>query len=590
MRLIYLLLRAVLLHPLRSALAGFWWLVGKKQRARNRFGIILDDEQRRYEKWLKQRKAMDEDSRQQLAARVAEFSINAPVLLLCEVPDANAAGLMRASIRALEAQLYRNWILYLTGTGARALVDGDDDRIRLLPDGQEAVHALMADVAYVGWLRPGDRLAEGALFEFMAAAEQARPSLIYCDEDQVNHRNKRRFAHFKPSWNFELLLACDYIGGLALIRADRALAVTLPYGAASWQTRYQMLLLIGAGLERADVHHVPDVLYHRQVKRFMRANLVRPAASGIDHGATLVAFAADAGFKARLCEDQFGNVRLCRPVPQPAPLVSLIIPTRDTLRLTRKCVRSILEKTTYPNYELLIVDNDSSKPATLKFFDRIAGDARVRILKYPGEFNYSAINNFAAGEARGAFIGLINNDTEVITPEWLDELVAEAARPDAGAVGAKLLYADGRIQHAGVFTGMGKLAGHGHRFLKNDAPGYFYRAHLSQYVSAVTGACLVVAKAKFDAVGGLDAEHLKVAFNDVDLCLKLQAAGYHNIYVPHAVLYHYESKSRGKDLKGEKRARYLGEAAVLQERWGTDTEVDRYHNRNLSLHREDFGL
>ncbi|WP_417457991.1 glycosyltransferase family 2 protein [Kordiimonas sp.] len=582
MRLLYLWLRAALLHPIRSLVALFWLLLGKRLRAHNRFSVLIEDERYRYEKWLQKNAELSEERRAEIIEAVSKGSENKIVFrIYSEVSSVDERPFVARTVASLKAQLYPHWELVLIGADAHEQFS--DARIRYhneMPEGE-------AGKGYLGWLRPGDLLAEHALYECAVAAE-ARPALIYTDEDQINHKGVRRHSHFKPHWNYELLLACDYIGGLCFVDAAR-----LPVGIAfsvKAQARYELLLQLGRELPREEVSHVPHVLYHRFVRRFVGAEIIRPSLSGIDHGRALERCTSGAAGDAKVLQGSFGHIRQSRPVGADEPLVSLIIPTRDMRRLTRNCVRSILAKTRYKNYEILIVNNDSQKPATHRFLENIARNDKVRVLDYPGEFNYSAINNFAAREAKGSYIGLINNDTEVITPEWLEELMGQAVREDVGAVGAKLLYSDGRIQHAGVYTGMGGLAGHGHRFLKANDPGYFYRAHLSQYVSAVTAACLIVRKDKFFEVGGLDETVFRVAFNDVDLCLKLQAAGYHNIYHPHAVLYHYESKSRGKDLKGAKRERYLGEAAALKAKWGTDTEIDRYFNKNLAPHREDFVL
>ncbi|WP_417461656.1 glycosyltransferase family 2 protein [Kordiimonas sp.] len=580
MRLLYLWLRAAILHPVRSLVALFWLLLGKRLRAHNRFSILIEDERYRYEKWLQKNAELSEERREEIKNSVSQLSDKTLVFrVFCEVRTAEDRPFVARTVASLKAQLYPHWELVLIG--AEANEQFSDARIC----SHEVMPEELTKQGYLGWLSPGDLLAEHALFECAVVAETGA-ALIYTDEDQINHKGMRRHSHFKPHWNHELLLSCDYIGGMCFVKAER-----LPEGTrfqADAQGRYELLLRLGSILERDDVSHVPHVLYHRYVRRFVGPDVVRPSVRGVDHGKALESCmpASDAAVIA----GSFGHIRLSRPLGPGEPLVSLIIPTRDMRRLTRNCVRSILAKTRYKNYEILIVNNDSQKPATHRFLENIGRNAKVRVLDYPGVFNYSAINNFAAREARGSYIGLINNDTEVITPEWLEELMGQAIREDAGAVGAKLLYSDGRIQHAGVYTGMGGLAGHGHRFLKANDPGYFYRAHLSQYVSAVTAACLIVHKDKFFEVGGLDETVFRVAFNDVDLCLKLQAAGYHNIYHPHAVLYHYESKSRGKDLKGAKRERYLGEAAALKAKWGTDTEIDRYFNRNLALHREDFVL
>ncbi|MFL5240428.1 MAG: glycosyl transferase, partial [Rhizomicrobium sp.] len=215
---------------------------------------------------------------------------------------------------------------------------------------------------------------------------------------------------------------------------------------------------------------------------------------------------------------------------------------------------------------------------------------RIRVLAYPGPYNFSAINNAAALAARGAYLCLLNNDTEVVNAEWLTELMRYAVRDEVGAAGAKLLYEDGTIQHAGVVVGIGGAAGHAHRFLPATEPGYFRQPHVAQYVSAVTAACLVVEKKKFEAVGGLDEVALAVAFNDVDFCLKLEKAGWRNVYVPHAVLLHHESKSRGDDISPLNIDRYRRELRTLQERWGTTTYDDPLHNPNLDRYSETYVL
>jgi GT2 family glycosyltransferase len=286
----------------------------------------------------------------------------------------------------------------------------------------------------------------------------------------------------------------------------------------------------------------------------------------------------------------FDSVKAIWPLPPHVPKVSIIIPTRDKADLLRACVESVLHSTDYPHYEVLVVDNGSSDPDALAYLERIRTRPNVRILSYDHPYNYSAINNFAAAHAAHPYLCLLNNDTEVIAPEWLTEMMRYAVRPDVGAVGAKLLYDDGSIQHAGVVIGICEAAGHAHRFERPGDPGYFAQPHLTHTVSAVTAACLVVEKSKFNAVGGLDADRLAVAYNDVDLCLKLEQAGWRNIYVPHALLLHHESKSRGQDMAPRHIERYMRELEVLQERWKTKTYVDPRHNRNLDRYSESFIL
>jgi GT2 family glycosyltransferase len=258
------------------------------------------------------------------------------------------------------------------------------------------------------------------------------------------------------------------------------------------------------------------------------------------------------------------------------------------LRLLRTCVRGVLDNTRYRPFEIIIVDNGSRDPETLSFLKRVSANPRVRVLDYDQPFNFSAINNFAARNARGSYLCLLNNDIEIIDEGWLIALMRQAVRPEVGAAGAKLLYEDGTIQHAGVVIGLGQAAGHAHRYQRNDEPGYFARPHVAHCASAVTAACLVVAKAKFDAVGGLDETNFAVAFNDVDLCLKLERAGWHNIYVPQAVAIHHESKSRGRDFLPANIDRYMGELAVLQDRWATPGYSDPLHHPHLDKGAETY--
>ena len=266
------------------------------------------------------------------------------------------------------------------------------------------------------------------------------------------------------------------------------------------------------------------------------------------------------------------------------------IPSRNGLKLLQRCVDSIIEKTTYANYEILIVDNGSDEPATLRYLDELALKPVIRVVRDKRPFNYSALNNAAVKQANGDVLALVNNDVEVINGEWLSEMVSHALRPEVGAVGARLWYSDDTLQHAGVVLGINGIAGHVHRFLPRDDAGYCGRAALIQSVSAVPGACLVVRKSLYDALGGLNETELQVACNDVDFCLRLREAGYRNIWTPYAELYHHESASRGFDDNPEKLARSAREIAYMQQRWGDLLKGDPAYNPNLTLDAEDFSL
>lgn len=287
-----------------------------------------------------------------------------------------------------------------------------------------------------------------------------------------------------------------------------------------------------------------------------------------------------------------GMHRIHFQVPDTAPLVSIVIPTRNSLELVRGCVNSIYKNTTYENFEILLIDNGSDDAQAVNYFKKLEDEHKnFRVIRDDRPFNYSALNNSAVQHALGDLILLLNNDTEVITAEWLSEMVSVAIQKNVGVVGAKLSYPNNRIQHAGVILGLGEsnVAGHGHHTLPRNHFGYFSRAILTQEISAVTGACLLVKKEIYEQVGGLD-ENLKVAFNDVDFCLKVRKAGFRNIWTPHAELYHYESITRGHEDSPTKQARFAEEVAYMKERWGTLLMNDPAYNPNLTLKHGDFSL
>ena len=270
--------------------------------------------------------------------------------------------------------------------------------------------------------------------------------------------------------------------------------------------------------------------------------------------------------------------------------MSLVVATRDRAELLRHAVEGILARTDYDPLELIVVDNQSREPEALSYLDEIGRDARVRVVRYDAPFNYSAINNLGVGLARGEVVGLVNNDVRVIAPGWLREMVSHALRPEIGAVGAKLYFADNLIQHAGVLLGLGGVAGHAHKYFPRRSMGYVGRAQLTQNLSAVTAACLVLRRAVFEEVGGLDETNLRVAFNDVDFCLRVRERGYRILWTPFAELYHLESASRGQDTTSEQQIRFRRECAFMKTRWGDALLTDPYYNPNLTLRAEDFSL
>ena len=447
---------------------------------------------------------------------------------------------------------------------------------------------------YVALLDHDDCLLEHALLEVVSSI-QANPKaeLLYSDEDFIDEDGKRFAPHYKPDWNPALALSHNYVTHLAVYR--RSLIETVggfrEGAGVEGAQDYDLLLRCSAQVSPEHIVHIRKVLYHWRAHEGSTAL-----------GSEQKSYTSNAGQKAlqdyldaagidglaRSTEDD-NLYRVDYPL-QGGPLVSLLIPTRDMLEVVRPCVESILAHSTYQNFEILILNNQSTCSDTLDWFRAIEQqDARVRVLAYDQPFNYSAINNFGAAHARGEILGLVNNDIEVITPGWIEELASLAQQPENGCVGAMLYYPDDTVQHAGVILGLGGYAAHSHRGSPRGSQGYFNRLKVRQNLSAVTGACLFVRKAIYDQVGGLD-EAYTVAYNDVDFCLRVQGAGYLNVFTPFAELYHHESKSRGQEDTPEKIARFDDEKARLASRWGALLRRDPFYNPNLTHAREDFSL
>jgi len=429
----------------------------------------------------------------------------------------------------------------LAAEGVPALLMGT----QAIPNVAEAVRQI--DWSKDPWLMPiaaGDRLARGASDVYHAAMIGTEARILYADDDMLDKGGRRKKPHFKPDWNSELFNHFDYISGACIVHCSRE-EVQACSGADDW-VRQLVMGVVGKG----HAQHVRKILHHRQARPSPHVPAV-PIVYGKD-----------------------------------LPPVTIIVPTRNRVDLLRTCLEGIAG-TNYPNVEVIVVDNDSDDRQTLDFLSSL-NSAHHHVIRYAGSFNYSAINNRAVGEARGRLLCLLNNDIEIIEPNWLATMVVQALRHDVGAVGARLLYPNGRIQHAGVVVGMGEAACHAHRLLEPDDEGYFHRHALPQFVSAVTAACLVVMRDRFLAVGGLDESNFPVAFNDVDLCMRLNSRGFQSLYEPRATLIHHESVSRGVDRDSVGAARLARELAALKKMWGTEEAVDPFHHPELSRASELF--
>ena len=516
---------------------------------------------------------------------------------------------LRACIDSVLTQSYPNWELCIADDKSskehvqRVLreYEKEDPRIKIVYRQQNGHISAASNSAleiasgeFIALLDHDDELPEHALL-FMAQHIDDKPNarILYSDEDKINSKGERFDPHFKSDWNPDLFFSQNYVSHLGVYHHELLKKIGgFRLGVEGSQDQ-DLLLRCLPHVEADQILHIPRVLYHWRTVEGSTA-----LASGEK------SYTTDAGIKA--LRDYFANqnpevlieeglvpntYRVRYPVPEPAPLVSLLIPTRDRRILTETAVRSILDKSTYTNFEIIILDNGSIEPDTLEFFSQIQHeDHRVKVLAYDFPFNYSAINNFGVRHAKGSIIGLVNNDIEVINPEWLTEMVSQCLRPEIGCVGAKLYYPDDTLQHGGVILSLGGVAGHSHKYFPRTHPGYFHRLSLVQTLSAVTAACLLIRKEVFELVLGLDEENLKVAFNDVDFCLKVREAGYRNLWTPYAELYHYESISRGTEDSPEKIARFNSEVKFMKSKWGKHLEVDPYYSENLTKGREDFSI
>lgn len=466
---------------------------------------------------------------------------------------------------------------------------------RLVVNGGIA-HASAAALAqatsdYVAFLDQDDTLARWALDRIARALRQyPGAALLYSDEDKIDELGQRCEPHFKPAWNPDLLHSINYFGHLLVIRRDVIEAAGGFRAGYDGSQDYDLALRCVSLVSPEHIIHVPGVLYHWRKSHGSTSQVLGAKVSAHPSGiAALTEHMESVG--AHVSDGPFPtSYRVRYPMPSPAPHVSIMIPTRDGGDALERCLDSILRRTLYSSYEVLIIDNQCADPQTLSLLARYQLDRRVRVIRYDAPFNFSAVNNFGAREASGDVLLMLNDDVEVLTGDWLNEMVPRLYQPGVGAVGAKLMYPDGRIQHAGVILGIGGVAGHSHKYYPRHHLGYFGRLVLPQTVSAVTGACLLVKKADYLAVGGLDEVNLAVAFNDVDFCLRLAERKLRTVWTPYAELLHFESLSRGQDDTPEKRARFIGEVQYMKTRWRDLLLHDRSYNPCLTLEHEDLSL
>ena len=541
------------------------------------------------------------EQRERKFTRKIKFSIVVP---LYNTPE----KFLRAMIESALAQTYADWELCMADGSDAEHSDVEricweyaemDNRIRyrkleknLGISGNTNACLEMVTGDYIGLFDHDDLLHPAALYEVMRTIENTGADFIYTDESTFHETPEDAYLpHFKPDFAPDNLRANNYICHFTVFKRTLLDEVGLFDPACDGSQDHDMVLRLTEKATR--VAHIPEILY------YWRAH-----AGSVAESAGVKPYVIQAGIRA--VEKQLdrlgleGKVEPVRPgltfyrtryTVRGTPKVSILIPNYEHIRELKACLNSIFEKTTWSNYEIIIVENNSSSRELFAYYEDIQLEhANVRVVTWAGKFNYSAINNYGAQFCTGEYLLLLNNDTEVITPDWIEEMLMFAQRPDVGAVGCMLYYPDDTIQHAGVIVGIGGVAGHSHKYFKRNNPGYMSRLEYAQNLSAVTAACMMIRREAWEKVNGLD-EDFAVAFNDVDLCMRIRQAGYLIVWTPFAELYHFESKSRGYEDTPEKQKRFSGEMLRFQPRWEKELEAgDPYYNPNLTLSREDFSV
>jgi glycosyltransferase involved in cell wall biosynthesis len=562
-----------------------------------------------YQDWVRRYDTLSEGELESFRQEASGFAYQPKISIV--MPTYNTAEQwLRKAIESVLSQTYGHWELCIADDAStdpsvqRVIAEyaSRDQRIKTvtLKENQHIAGASNAalDLAtgeYIALLDHDDELRPHAL-SMVVRQLQARPDLdfLYSDEDKITSYGMRFNPHFKSDWNPDLFLSQMYTCHLGVYRrsiVEKVGRFRVGFdGAQDWDLAWRVV--DASSPDR--IFHIPHILYHWRVVEGSTAQSTSSKPYVMEAQRRSVQDHLDrVGEPYDKVEviDAISQLRVHFRVPEPAPLVSAIIPTKDQIDLLRQSVEGVLEKTSYKNIQLIIVDNNSSDPATLEYLKELRRDPRVVVVVDQSPFNFSALNNRAVrAAAKGTILAFLNNDLEVIQPGWLTEMVSQCCRPGVGAVGARLLFPNGLLQHGGIILGIGGVAGHNHKGRPRHDPGYFNRIILPQNLSAVTAACLVMPRAVFDEIGGFDAERLSVAFNDVDLCLRVRQKGYRVVYTPYAELYHHESVSRGYETTPEKFARFEAEIGAMKGKWGRTLEMDPYYNPNLTLLAEDFAL
>jgi glycosyltransferase involved in cell wall biosynthesis len=567
----------------------------------------LSDWMNNYQAWAALNGALSEADEAAIRAHIGHFRARPTFSILMPVYNTEAK-ILKEAIASVRSQLYPHWQLCIVDDAsdaphvaeilaaaaqadARICVRRRQQNGHICRASNDALD--MAQGEFVVLFDHDDLLTPHALY-LLAHELEAHPEaqILYSDEDKISQEQGRYSPYFKHDFDPDLLLGQNCVSHLGCYKTARVRAIGGFRVGYEGSQDHDLVLRASAGLPHTAIRHIPQVLYHWRAIEGSTAT-----------AATAKSYAQTAGLRAvqdhlnrqgtgaKACPTADpGLYRIRYPVPEPRPLVSVIIPTRDRVDLLRQCIDSLRQQTDYAPLEILVVDNDSTCAKTLAYLKLLAGEPDVQIIRAPGPFNYAAINNRAAALAKGDILCLLNNDIEAIEPGWLTEMVSHVLRPDVGVVGARLLYPDGKtIQHGGVILGVGGIASHAFQRETLSSANHFGNDRLVRRYSAVTGACLMVQKSVYEQVGGLDPA-LKVAYNDIDFCLRVGAKGLGVVWTPFATLLHHESASRGSDTSPDKAQRFAREQQLMQRRYGEVLVADPHYNPNLTLTAENFSL
>lgn len=553
-----------------------------------------------YTEWVRRYDTLDDVDRIQIRDRINVMPTRPKISIIMPVYNPPLEFLDKA-IRSVRNQLYPEWELCIADDASpnQAVRDllthhaTEDARIHLVFRTENGHISKASNSAleiahgeFIAMLDHDDQISEHALY-LVAEALNQNPELVflYSDQDKIDTNDVRYDPYFKPDFNPDLLRSQNYVDHLAVFRTSAVREI------GGWRTEfdgsqdYDLVLRITEQILPSQVVHIPYVLYHwRAVPGSLAIDAAAKSYAPQRSREALADHIKRLGIQAEVTSHypHLSIHRVIYSLPE-EPLVSVIIPTKDGVDILRQCLDGLFNKTDYTNFEVIIINNQSKAPETHEYLTSISNDSRVKVINYDQPFNYSRINNIAVREAQGSVLAFLNNDIEVINRDWLREMVSHAVRREIGAVGARLYYPDGTVQHAGVLLGYNGKAGHMYRYASPHWMGYWARGVLIQNLTAVTAACMVVRRDIFERVGGFDEKNLTITFNDVDLCIRIHQMGYRNLYTPYAELYHHESKTRGFTA-------IQSEEDYFADRWATELQNDSAYNPNLSLISEDFSL